>query len=97
VRARRIDRVRVATSQGVVDITWSDRGELLKRLAEIAGSEDLIAGIEHAGTSRPVRLSKERAARLLGALDFWAEEIGGVENLPPGVAKLLAILTAQIE
>ncbi len=80
-----------------MDITWSDRGELLRRLDEISGSEDLVGGFEHAGTSRPVRLSKERAARLHGVLDFWAEEIGGVENLPPGVAKLFAILTAQIE
>jgi hypothetical protein len=97
VSGRRIDRVRVATAEGLVEIGWGDRQELLDRLDGIACNEDLIDAFRDVGTSRPVELNPERRARLRGALGFWADDVGGTDKLPPGVGRLLEILTAELD
>jgi len=88
----RLDVVKVATSRGVVEISWSDRAELLERLEEISGSEDLVAAFKDAGTTRPVELNEESSARLRGVLGFWAKDVGGEHALPEGVRDLSAAL-----
>jgi hypothetical protein len=97
VTGSRIDRVKVATALGPVEIPWADREELLDRLDEIAGSEDLIAAFRNVGMSGPVELNPEQRARLSGALWFWADDVDGLDKLSPGVGRLLEVLTAELD
>lgn len=55
-----------------------------------------MEAFKDAGTTRPVELNDGSRARLQGALEFWADDADSAENLPPGVARLLEILSAEL-
>jgi hypothetical protein len=67
----RINRVKVATASGPVEITWATREELIKRLRWLTGAEAIVKAFVAAGTSKPVELDEAGKRRLFDELVFW--------------------------
>jgi hypothetical protein len=82
----RLNRVRVATSREVIEISWIARNELLERLRKAGGALEVIRAFEGIGASRPVELTDDGKQVLLEALSRWVDELDG--DLPRGVAEL---------
>ena len=63
------------------DLTGADPGVYCSECGEACA----IAEFENAGTSRPVKLTADERAGLLGVIVAWAGEADG---LPEGIAEL---------
>jgi hypothetical protein len=80
----RLDRVRVTTQSGVVEITWDERDTLLEELAFASGMKAVREKFEAVGVSRSVELDDQEQTDLCSALDGW-----GSDTLQPeGIARL---------
>lgn len=84
----RLDRVEVATRDGVVEITRHEREVLLEQLAFTPGMKAVREKFETAAASTPVELSDDEQTSLRIALEGW-----GSDSLQPaGIARLHAAL-----
>lgn len=72
---RRIDSVRIATSQGIVEIPWESSQELRGRL--LAGGLDLLEDEFAAkGASAPIIVDVTDKEPLLAVVLAWIEDVG---------------------
>ena len=87
----RIDSVRIATSQGIVEIPWERSQELRGRLlaADLGSLEDEFAA---KGTSAPIVIDLADKEPLLGLVLAWLEDVG--EEQPAPLGGLLALRDA---
>jgi hypothetical protein len=80
---RRIDSVRIATRQGIVEIPWESSQELRGRL--LAGGLDLLEDEFAAkGTSAPIVVDLTYKERLLAVVLAWIEDVGGEQAVALG-------------
>jgi hypothetical protein len=85
-----LNRVRIETSQKVVEIPWRSHQELLERL-RTEGWPKVVGRFEAAGADIPVRLDRVEKEFLLRVLAAWLAE---ADRLPPGLFELRrALLT----
>ncbi len=82
---RRIDRVTIDLNRGPVVIPWASREALLAECRKLDAMGPVIAEFRNGGTSRPIRLTDEARAGLLGVIVAWTDEADG---LPEGIAEL---------
>jgi hypothetical protein len=89
------DRVVVegASQATTVDLPWSSRQLLLRRLAQHAEADGIIREFVDAGSSRPVRLARGDKSRLLAVCTSWLGE--GADRLPEGIYVLRNALLAD--
>jgi hypothetical protein len=85
---RGIDRVEVALESETVVIPWTSQQALLERLRPNESTRGVVDAFEAVGTSRPVRLRADEKDALREAIRLWAEENGGYDGLPEGIAEL---------
>ncbi len=93
--AGRLDRVRVATSLGTLELPWDSREILLERLEGIDGARAIIDAFVSVGASRPVELGREEAGLLVSAITSWAHFAGAL-RLPPGLWDLRNALAEDL-
>ena len=85
-----MNRVRVETSQTVVEIPWRSGQELLERLRTERWPK-VVERFEAAGADIPMRLDTVEKEFLLRVLTGWLAE---ADRLPPGLFELRrALLT----
>jgi hypothetical protein len=80
--------VRIRTSKKTVELPWDSAQLLQGYLGRVAGTRQLVEEIQRAGTTQPLLLThhwKEQRAAALGA---YANERGGLDKLPAGMAPL---------
>jgi len=82
-----IDRVRVSTRRGIVEITWEERQELVARLRRADEARSLVATFVAAGTSRPVEVTADEEIVPVAVLDDWSQEVSALE-LPSRIESL---------
>jgi hypothetical protein len=83
----RRDRVRIATVSGVVEMPWSSRFELLKRVRRLYGDAEVIRRFEVVGATRPVTLDPDSKLLVFNLLEHWLIQ-AGVDGLPEGIFEL---------
>ena len=88
----RLDRVRVATFQGDVEISWHERELLLVGLLKQTGSADTIRAFVAVGTSAPVELDKRSRLLVIVALNALERASG---ELPPRLLELRKTLLLE--
>jgi len=88
---RRIDAIRIATSQGIVEIPWESSQELRGRLlaAHLDSLEDEFAA---RGTNAPIVIDLADKEPLLELVLAWIEDVG--EEQPAALGGLLALSDA---
>jgi hypothetical protein len=92
----RLDRVAIATSREVIELSWASRDSLLHEIRNLGESAKPIrAAFEAVGASRPVELSRAEQSRLFSAIDLWADSVT-VAALPPGIWRLRCALADQL-
>ena len=67
--ASRLERVRVATSDGDFDLHWDEREELLALLRATPGTESAVNRFLAVGATRPVELTDEQRALVVSAVE----------------------------
>ena len=87
----RIDSVRIATSQGIVEIPWESSQELRGRLlaADLDSLEDEFAA---KGTSAPIVINLADKEPVLELVLTWLEDLG--EEQAVALGGLLALMDA---
>jgi hypothetical protein len=85
----RLNRVQIDVEGELVQIDWDERDRMLAKLRAIAGSGAIVAAFEAVGASRPVTLPNDQRITLRVMLEVWE----GIDELPEGLARLLAALT----
>jgi hypothetical protein len=90
----RLNRVRVATSRGAVEISWQARSALLDRLRRLNGAGSIRYAFLVVGATRPVELSTREVELLVDAIDDWEHDLGA-HRLPADVWKLRNALAAD--
>jgi hypothetical protein len=92
----RLDRVAIATSRDVVELSWSSRDSLLHEIRNLGeNAKPIRTAFEAVGASRPVELSRADQATLSSAIQLWADSVT-VEALPPGIWRLRCALGDQL-
>jgi hypothetical protein len=80
-----------------VTISWTTRDELVKRLRELEAGSSAVRAFEAVGATRPVVLSEpEGVNAVLKAIESWAWDAGGVEELDEDVVGLRELLYAHL-
>jgi hypothetical protein len=89
VTDRSINRVRVRTPSRLVELSWSEREDLVARLiAAYPTTHPVVWQFRSVGTSRPLELlDSNDMTFVLAVVDAWALDIGD-EELPPGISEL---------
>jgi hypothetical protein len=86
--ASRLNRAQVDVAGTIVEITWSERATLLRKLQTVAGGDAIVQKlIDAVGASRPTELDDEQRSRLRVTLERW-----GFSVLPDGLEHLLVAL-----
>jgi hypothetical protein len=88
---RRIDSVRIATSQGIVEIPWERLQELRGRLLA-AGLDSLEDEFATKGRSAPIVVDVTYKKPLLAVVHAWIEAVG--EEQAVALGGLLALRDA---
>ena len=96
----RLNRPQVDVAGTIVEITWSDRATLLRKLQTVAGGDMIVEKLVDAvgGTSGPAELDDEERSRLHLTLERFSVLPDGLEQLlvalvrayPPGHVRTLA-------
>jgi hypothetical protein len=68
-------------------ISWDAREQLLERVRQPEGGEDVARRFQAVGATRPVTLDAAGKALLSTVLEGWLEEVGK-DELPYGVSEL---------
>ena len=93
--ARRIDSVRIATSQGTVEVPWESSQQLRGRLLA-AGLDSLEDEFAATGTSAPIVIDLADKEPLLELLLTWIEDVGEEQAVPGGLLALRDALRADL-
>jgi hypothetical protein len=93
--ARRIDSVRIATSQGIVEIPWESSQELRGRLLA-AGLDSLEDELAAKGTSAPIVIDLADKEPLLELVLAWMEDVGEEQAVFGGLLALRDALRAEL-
>lgn len=91
-----LDRVRVATRHGSVEISWAGSQAIVHVLHQNELSRTALRAFEAVGASQPVQLDRMGIANVIDAINVLAEKAGGVRHLEPGLAKLQRELTKEL-
>jgi hypothetical protein len=93
----RLDRVAIATSRDVIELSWASRDSLLHEIRNLGeNAKPIRAAFEAVGASRPVELSHAEQTTLFSAIEIWADSVT-VEALPPGIWRLRCALADQVD
>lgn len=93
----RLDRVAIATSRDVIELSWASRDSLLHEIRNLGENATPIrAAFEAVGASRPVELSRAEQTTLFSAIEIWADSVT-VEALPPGIWRLRCALADRVD
>jgi hypothetical protein len=93
----RLDRVAIATSSDVIELSWASRDSLLHEIRNLGdNAKPIRTALEAVGASRPVELSGADQAALFSAIELWADSVT-VEALPPGIWQLRCALANQLD
>jgi hypothetical protein len=93
----RLDRVAIATSRDVIELSWASRDSLLHEIRNLGeNARPIRTAFGAVGASRPVELSRADQTALLNAIELWAESVT-VEALPPGIWRLRCALADQLD
>jgi hypothetical protein len=72
----RLDRVAIATSREVIELSWASRDSLLHEIRNLgAGAKPIRSAFEAVGASRPVELSPADQTTLFSAIEQWADSV----------------------
>jgi hypothetical protein len=95
----RLDRVRIATRYGEVEIRWECRDKLLGeiRRLEDEAADEVVRAFEAVAASRPVRLDLRGKAVVVEAIHALSREAGGAGQLSSDVRELLHALVDEID
>jgi hypothetical protein len=86
--AGRLNCAQVDVAGTIVEITWSERATLLRKLQTVAGGDTIVQKlIDAVGASGPAELDSEQRSRLRVTLERW-----GFSVLPDGLQHLLVAL-----
>jgi len=86
--------VEVATARATIDLSTDARRELLARLRDVPGAEEILRRFDAAGTTVPVRLEAGDRTLLLQVVDEWCRS-AGPGALPAGIRELRDTLAAD--
>jgi len=89
-----IDRVRIVTRRGLVEIYWEEREELVARLRRLDAARSLLGRFLDAGTSRPVEVTADEESVLADVLDTWSRDVSALE-LPSRIESLRRAVRAD--
>lgn len=93
----RLDRVAIATSRDVIELSWASRDSLLHEIRNLGENAKPIRGaFEAVGSSRPVELSHGEQTTLFRAIELWADSVT-LEALPPGIWRLRCALADELD
>lgn len=93
----RLDRVAIATSHDVIELSWASRDSLLHEIRNLGeNAKPIRTAFEAVGASRPVELSFGEQTTLFRAIERWAASVT-VDVLPPGIWRLRCALADQLE
>ena len=93
----RLDRVAIATSRDVIELSWASRDSLLHEIRNLGeNAKPIRTAFEAVGASRPVELSPADQTTLLSAIEQWADSVT-VDALPPGIWRLRCALADQLD
>ena len=92
----RLDRVNVATSRGTIEIPWSSRDALLRRVANIGAAQHIREELAAVGASRPAHFNRSDIELLIKAIHGWSEHVGA-QKLPPGIWGLYNTLVDDLK
>ena len=91
----RLDQITITLWQGVIEIPWTSREELLDEIGHLPGAETVVRAFNAVGASAPVRLGTPEKELVADAIDRWAGEIGE-DELPPGIWALRCALVDDL-
>jgi hypothetical protein len=92
----RLDRVAIARSGDVIELSWASRDSLLHEIRNLGENAKAIrAAFEAVGSSRPVELSRGEQTTLFRSIELWADSVT-LEALPPGIWRLRCALADQL-
>jgi hypothetical protein len=92
----RLDRVAIATSRDVIELSWASRDSLLHEIRNLGeNGKPIRTAFEAVGASRPVELRPADQRTLFSAIELWAAGVT-VEALPPGIWQLRCALADQL-
>lgn len=92
----RLDRVAIATSRDVIELSWASRDSLLHEIRNLGeNAKPIRTAFEAVGAARPVELSHAEQTTLFSAIETWAHSVT-VEALPPGIWQLRCALADQL-
>ena len=95
--SERLDRVAIATSRDVIELSWASRDSLLHEIRNLGeNAKPIRTAFEAVGASRPVELSRAEQRTLYGAIELWAASVT-VEALPPDIWRLRCALAEQLD
>ena len=83
----RLNTVRIAAGEEIVEIPWSSRFELLERLRRLHSGSDVLRCFETVGATRPVELDAASTILLTDLIAGWVDAVGP-DELPPGIFAL---------
>ena len=93
----RLDRVAIATSRDVIELSWASRDSLLHEIRNLGeNAKPIRTAFEAVGASRPVELGQAEQTTLFGAIEIWADSVT-VEALPAGIWRLRCALAEQLD
>jgi hypothetical protein len=93
----RLDRVAIATSRDVIELSWASRDRLLHEIRNLGEhAKPIRTAVGAVGASRPVELSRADQTTLFSAIQLWADSVT-VEALPPGIWQLRCALADQLD
>jgi hypothetical protein len=87
----RLNTVRIAAGEEIVEIPWSSRFELLERLRGLHSGGDAVRRFEAVGVTRPVELDAASTLLVTDVIAGWADEFGP-KALPTGISTLYEAL-----
>ena len=83
----RLDKVRIAAGEEIVEIPWSSRFELLERLRRLHSGGDAVRCFEAVGATKPVELDAASTNLLTDLIAGWVDAVGP-DELPRGIFAL---------
>jgi hypothetical protein len=100
-RLQRLERleetVTISLTSGDLQLGWPARDALLAEAVQVESGGAIRNAFEAAGSLRPVELTLEQKADLLGVLDYWADATDGEYVGYEGIVALRAGLEADLQ
>jgi hypothetical protein len=95
----RLDRVRIVTRYGYVEIRWECRETLLAEIhsLESESARDVVRAFEAVGATQPVELDLGGKVVLVEAIHAVGRDVGGMDRLTTDVRELLCALVDELE